>query len=257
MSTASAGPRRLFDTVLGLKLLMAITGLVWVGFLVGHLAGNALVFLGRDAINAYAYKLKSSGPLLWGARGVLLLAFVTHVWAAMQLTSRNRAARPRGYGKGLRSQRTGAAAKLMLLSGMVVLTFLVFHLAHFTLGLTNPDHFALRDASGHHDVYGMVVLGFQTPWLAAIYLVGVALLAAHLSHAIGSLLRTLGFDLDSQRNLALVGPALAAIIVIGKLAIVLGVAAGFVPDPAYPTGAAPAAAEGAAQASPKPAAHGA
>ncbi|TPV95287.1 MAG: succinate dehydrogenase cytochrome b subunit [Myxococcales bacterium FL481] len=220
----------LFRSTIGAKVLMAVTGGIWVGWLVLHMLGNLQVFAGRETFNAYAALLKGMPGLLWGLRIVMLAAFVTHVALAVSLSNRNRDARPHAYVRK-RESRTTPAGRFMLLSGLGTLAFIVYHLLHFTLGVTNPDHFQMVDAQGRHDAYGMLVRGFQTPAIAAAYLVAMAALSMHLSHAITSMLNTLGITTDAKPRLAMIGPVVTTILIVGNLVIVLGVWLNLQPDP--------------------------
>ena len=218
-------------STVGLKLLMAVTGILLILFLVAHLLGNLLVFQGREAMNAYAASLHAIPRLLWVARIGLLVVFVTHVWASIQLSRRNRAARPAGYARR-RWLRTSLASRAMLVSGIVVFLYLVFHLLHFTLGVLQPSTFAAQlpqDANGHLDVYGMVVQAFEQPVFVVVYVAAVVLLAMHLSHAATSFFQTLGLSHPRyDRFFRGFGPVLATILAIGYIAIPLAVVAGLV-----------------------------
>ncbi len=177
---------------------MALSGLLLVGFLLGHLAGNLLVFKGRQAMNDYAEFLKNSPELLWTARIGLLLIFAVHLLTGIRLQLVSRGARPVAYHKKGHLV-SSSASRSMLLTGAVVLVYLLFHLAHFTLGLVSPEDFQLTEqvirdgvASSRPDVYGMMLAGFQHDWLVALYVLGMILLGMHLSHGIASLFQSLG-----------------------------------------------------------------
>jgi succinate dehydrogenase / fumarate reductase cytochrome b subunit len=181
---------RFAQSSVGSKVVMAITGLgLWV-FIVAHLAGNLAMWGGPETMNHYAAVLKGNQPLLWAVRAALLLGFPLHIVAAIRTAQLNRAARPVAY---VHPPKTPAsmASKTMLLSGLLLLTFFVYHLAHFTWHLTNPADVTLL-ADGTVDVYAMVVRGFSVWWISAIYIVGQLLLAQHLSHGIASLFQHLG-----------------------------------------------------------------
>lgn len=202
----------LFTSSIGRKFLMAISGLVLVGFVIGHLVGNLQIFAHPDEINGYAHFLQSLGPLLWLARLTLLAAVGVHVWAAAVLTLENKAARgPTDYGVK-RFIRASLASRYMRLSGVVVLAFIVYHLAHFTLGVAGAETFktALPDyrmsddfhlagfpvvTAGEevHDVYSMVFLGFGHPLVSLFYLVAIGLLSVHLWHGVDSMFQTFGW----------------------------------------------------------------
>ncbi|MEE9382402.1 MAG: succinate dehydrogenase cytochrome b subunit [Nannocystaceae bacterium] len=226
----SPGTDSLARSTIGAKVVMAVTGAVWLGWLIAHMLGNLGVFAGRDTFNAYAALLQTSGLVLWGMRLTMLAALVAHVGAAMRLSALNLAARPHQYARK-QHLRASFAGRFMLVSGLLVLAFVVYHLLHFTLGVTHPDHFNVVDAQGRHDAYGMLVRGFQTPLVAAIYLVALAALSLHLSHAITSMLNTFGITTDGHPFFSRVGPAIATILILGNVAIVLGVSRDLQPDP--------------------------
>jgi succinate dehydrogenase / fumarate reductase cytochrome b subunit len=174
----------------GSKVVMAITGLgLWL-FIVAHLAGNLTVYLGRDTFNGYAAALHRNPLLLWTVRLGLIVGFPLHIFTAMRTVAINRAARPVDY---LYQNKTPArlAAKSMMLSGVVVLAFLGYHLAHFTWRVTGPQPTAPL-ADGSWDAYTMLVMGFQQPLIAGFYLLAQVLLAAHLSHGLYSMFQHLG-----------------------------------------------------------------
>jgi succinate dehydrogenase / fumarate reductase cytochrome b subunit len=229
----------LLDSTVGAKILVALTGLGLVGFVIIHMIGNLKVFQGPDSINAYAYFLKHSlGALIWIARGGLLLIFVLHLMLAIRLQLRSRAARPTAYQYPGNVQGS-AASKTMLWSGAVVGLFILFHLAHFTFAWVKGaevapgkvvNYLELTDAHGRHDVYSMVVAGFSNPGLVALYVVAQLVLFVHLLHGIQSTFQTLG--LKNRRFTPVIralGFAVAFTILVGNLAIVLGVMAGWAP----------------------------
>src|SRR5689334_20420419 len=169
----------LFGSSLGKKYIMAITGLVMFGFVVVHMLGNLHVFLGPEAINDYGYFLQSKPELVWAARIGLLVMVVLHVWAAIQLSAENKAARPKGYGN-YQIVAASYASRTMLVSGLVLLAFIIYHLMHFTvqvqgINLTNTNFVTLEDARHHHDVYNMIIIGFSQPIVSLFYIVSMCL----------------------------------------------------------------------------------
>lgn len=217
----------------GAKVLVALTGLSLVTFVVFHMIGNLKVFGGPDAINAYAHFLKHDlGALIWIARAGLLGLFVLHLTLAIRLKVRANAARPVPYAHPGSVQAT-PASRAMIHTGWVVLLFVVFHLAHYTFALvhtaelpdgTTVNYLDLKDAKGRHDVYRMVVAGFTTPWLCAVYIVTQLVLFVHLRHGIQSSFQTLGLKNARFRGaIGLLGLAVAGTILIGNLFIVCGV----------------------------------
>ncbi len=178
-------------------MMMAATGLFLIFFLVTHLCGNLQMFSGQDAVNTYAVLLKSFPKFLWGMRIALILAFVLHIGTSIRLSIKNRAARPISYGQN-KPVRASVASRTMLLSGLVVLSFVLFHLAHLTLGWINPEQANLIDAQGRHDVYNMTVLGFQNIYIASFYIIAQIFLSMHISHGFSSSAQTLGLAVDSK-----------------------------------------------------------
>jgi succinate dehydrogenase / fumarate reductase cytochrome b subunit len=216
---------------LGSKVVMAITGTLLFGFLVGHMAGNLLAFRGQEAMNAYAHFLKTSPILLWTVRVGLLVVFVLHVAVATTLVRKNKAARPERYVHAATVQASFASLT-MIYSGLVVLAFVVFHLLHFTLGTIQREHYVLQDALGRHDVYTMAVLGFRTPVVTLAYAVAVLLLGLHLSHGLQSLFQSLGIRHARLTPwLGTAAPIVAALLTVGFLAVPLSVLLGFVSLP--------------------------
>ena len=221
----------LLRTTVGRKVLMAVTGFLLLGFLLVHLFGNTYVLQGREELNAYAAWLKAN-PILWPARVGLAAIFGLHVWLGLSLARENRAARPVRYRGGLAQPLSSATSRSMALTGLVVLAFVVFHLAHFTFGAVMPDAYALVDEKGRHDVYGMVVAGFRNPWVLGTYAVAMALLGIHLAHAGQSFLQTLGVRYEYGNQLVKnLGLALVAAITLGNLALPVLVFLGFAGPP--------------------------
>lgn len=200
----------LFCSSIGRKIIMALTGLILVGFVVGHLVGNLQIFAHPDKINGYAQFLHQTGPLLWVARIGLLVAVGLHIWAATVLSLENRRARgPESY--GVKNWiKASFASRYIRWTGYIVLAFIVYHIAHFTLGVTDPADFKDRHAyvlttdytvlgfsavpAGAEvpNVYLMVYRGFQSAPVAIFYIVAVGLLSFHLLHGLDSLFQTLG-----------------------------------------------------------------
>jgi len=174
---------------------MAVTGLLLVLFVISHLAGNLLVYTGRDTLNDYAEFLKHNPLLVWTLRIGLLVVFVLHVLTSVRLSLANRAARPERY-VYMDTVQASAASRYMLLSGAMVFFYVIYHLLHFSAGIIDPDAFRMQQQmpDGHmrHDVFRMVVSGFQDDVVVAVYVVANLLLAWHLSHGIASLFQSLG-----------------------------------------------------------------
>ncbi len=199
---------------------MAISGLVMFLFVIAHLAGNLQIFLGEEAINRYGHFLQTNPELIWPARLFLLLMLVLHVWAAVKLSIENKAARPVGYANW---QPAGAtyASRTMLMSGIIVFVFVVYHLLHFTvqweyINLTHRNFVDFKDPSQRHDIFKMMVVGFENPWVSGFYIFGMALLCLHLSHGGSSMFQSLGWKNEAW------GPFLDKAARFGALLIFLG-----------------------------------
>lgn len=182
------GPLSLFLSSVGLKALMAVTGLMLVGFLVAHTAGNLQIFAGREVFNAYAAMLQSLGGLLWFMRLGLLGAVGLHILAAVKLSTENMAARNGRYAVQ-KSAATNYAARTMVVSGPILLLFIVYHIAHLTLGTT----FGAYEHSPT-DAYGNFVHGFSIPVVAWCYVVANLALGLHMFHGVWSMFQTLGIN---------------------------------------------------------------
>ncbi len=198
MSSVLDSLTRFYASSIGKKILVAVTGLVLVVFVLGHMIGNLLVFAGPDAINEYGHLLHSMGHggLIWVARLGLLAAFIVHLVATIHLTKQNREARDTKYGKEATRVAT-PASRIMIYSGLTVLAFLIYHLLHFTVRAgneyNNPDLYTyLLHGEPVHNVYKMVIDGFSWAPAAVFYIVAMVLLCNHLSHGVSSLFQTLG-----------------------------------------------------------------
>ena len=207
---------------------MAVTGLILVGFVVGHLLGNLTVYLGPDWINAYAQHLRELGPFLWLARIALLAAVGLHIGSSVVLTLENRSARPIGYGK-YTPEGTSFAARTMAVSGGLLFFYIVYHLLHFTFRVTHPEISHHLDAAGRHDVYNMVVLSFQNIYISTLYIVAMIFLCAHLEHGISSMFQSLG--LVNEKHVPLLGwisRAFSVLLFIGYASIPFSIYMGWI-----------------------------
>ena len=177
-----------FGSTIGKKVVMALTGIVLVGFVVGHMAGNLQLYLGPEALNAYGLSLREMlhGAGLWIARSVLLVSVGVHIWAATSLTLQSRAARPVGYREQSWTEST-YASRTMRWSGPILLLFILYHLAHFTLGSAHPQFV-------EGDVFHNVVTGFRVGPVVFFYVVAMLALGLHLYHGVWSMLQTLGLS---------------------------------------------------------------
>lgn len=218
--------RRFWDSSIGKKAVMAVTGIIGIGFVLGHMAGNLQMFKGTGAAQAmhdYAVFLRKTGGLLWLVRGVLLGAVALHVTAALQLTARNRAARRVTYAMW-KPQASTVASRWMRLGGIVLLAFIVFHIADMTFGIGVPEF-------RHLDPYNNLRHGFGRWWALAFYLVAMVALGFHLYHGAWASLRTLGVYRPSPRPLHRnIAVAIAVITALGFAAVPVGAALGLFND---------------------------
>lgn len=219
-----------YRSTIGKKIIMAVTGLIGIGFVIAHMAGNLQAFVGSNKLNAYGALLH--GPLaelLWLVRLVLIAAVLLHILMAYQLTMRARAARPIGY-QERRPQVSTWASRTMRWGGVLLLVFIVLHILHFTTGQVDPAGWHGRlDAAGRRDVYGNLVASFRIWWVAAFYILAMIFLGLHLYHGAWSSMRTLGYAKPSphplHRRIALV---VAVVIWLGFTIVPLGVIAGVI-----------------------------
>jgi succinate dehydrogenase / fumarate reductase, cytochrome b subunit len=215
MKVMLAGP--FYSSTVGKKVVMAITGLIGVGFLILHVAGNLQAFAGREKINSYSALLHGPGAeLLWVMRVVLIVALILHVIVAIQLAQRARAARPIGY-HSREPQVSTIAVRTMRWGGALILVFIVLHLLHFTTRDVDPAHWANRhDARGRYDIYGNIAVSFRIWWVSAFYLVAMMALGLHLWHGVWSSARALGVAKPSGHPLRRrIAPILAIIVWLG------------------------------------------
>lgn len=221
---AMAGAVALTKTTIGQKALVAVTGAILFGFVIGHLAGNLTLFAGPEAYNGYAESLKANLPLLWGVRSTLIVAVIVHIALTIQLAGRNAAARAVGYRKPREDLVTTYAARTMILSGPMLAAFIVFHLAHFTFpGLGIEFEF---DAA---NPFGNLVQSFRVWWVSAIYIFANVLLGLHLYHGGWSILQTLGANHPRYNAWAKRGAiGLALLVSGGNVGIPIAVMAGVV-----------------------------
>jgi succinate dehydrogenase / fumarate reductase cytochrome b subunit len=221
---------RLWQSSIGKKYVMAITGLGLFVFVIVHMLGNLQIYTGPEHLNAYARALKTTPALLWGARIGLLIITVLHVTAAVQLARANRRARPVGYVKAKPVAST-LAQRTMVISGLILLAFIIFHLAHFTLGWINPQFLELHDPVdlSRHDVYRMMIMGFSNPYVSIFYIVSMGLLLLHLSHGVSSLFQSLG--LRSKKAfvwLDKLAKGAALVLFLGNASIPVAILAGLI-----------------------------
>ncbi len=239
------GLTKFWRSTIGKKAVMAVTGVIGILFVLGHMTGNLLMFKGPDAMHHYALLLRTSMPLLYTVRAVLLLSVVLHAVAAYQLTMMSRAARPVDYAVR-RPQVTTFAARTLKIGGVIILVFIVYHILHLTLGTVHPQF-------THLDPYNNLRIGLSNPLVAAFYLLAAASVGLHLYHGAWSSVRTLGAARPSvhplRRKIAL---GIALIVAAGFMIIPIATLLGAFP-PADPViEVAPAAQNASAAAAPAP-----
>jgi succinate dehydrogenase / fumarate reductase cytochrome b subunit len=229
-----AAPNRLlalWNSVIGKKVVMAVTGAVLILFVIAHMVGNLKIFSGPEEINAYSRFLREVGwpelgygQLLWIVRSVLFVCVILHIVAATQLTILNRQARPVGY-ETRKNVETSWGALTMRWGGVLLAVFVVFHLFHFTGGMVGfqPGQFE------HLMVYQNVVAGFQVVPISLFYILAMAALCLHLDHGIWSMLQTLGWvNLYNTKSLRILSRIIALIIFAGFISVPISVLAGWV-----------------------------
>src|SRR6201997_522290 len=219
-----------WDTMIGKKIVMAVTGVVLIGFVIAHMLGNLKIFSGPDEINTYSRFLRevgtpelAYGQLLWVVRIVLLICVALHITAAVQLTRMSQAARPVGYGIK-RNVETTFAARMMRWGGVLLVVFIIFHLLHLTAGAVGfqPGQYK------HLAVYENVVTAFTLWPVALFYVVAMGALCLHLYHGIWSMLQTLGWSTArNQRQLKIVARAIAVVVFLGFSSVPVSVWAGW------------------------------
>jgi succinate dehydrogenase / fumarate reductase, cytochrome b subunit len=207
---------------IGRKVVMAVTGVILFGFVLGHLAGNLTVYVGPEALNGYAVFLRQflHGAGLWIARAVLLLSVILHIWSATSLTLTSRAARRVGYRERQWTEST-YASRTMRWSGVIILLFVIYHLLHFTFGTVHPSFV-------EGDVYHNFITGFQSVPVSIAYIVAMIFLGLHLRHGVWSMFQTLGVSHPRYIRWAHVGAWIfAVIVVVGNCSFPIAVLAGF------------------------------
>jgi succinate dehydrogenase / fumarate reductase cytochrome b subunit len=212
-----------FGSSIGRKVVMAVTGLVLYGFVVGHMIGNLQIFLGPRALNAYAVFLREflHGQGIWIARAGLLVAVALHLWAAVVLTLGNWAARPLGY-REWEPRESTYASRTMVWSGPILALFIVYHILHLTTGTLHPDFV-------EGDVYRNAVIAFQNPFASAFYVLAMIVLGLHMYHGFWSMLQTLGLSHPRWNPVRrAVSLFLAAGVVAGNISIPVAVLTGMV-----------------------------
>jgi len=215
---------RIWRSSLGKKFLMAVTGLILFGFVIGHLIGNLQIFIpdGGAAIDAYGKFLQSSKALLWTSRIGLLVAVILHIVCAIALTKQNKEARPEPY-RFKDYREAGYAARTMMISGPLLALFVIYHLGHFTTGHFAPEGFE------HLKVHDNMILGFKVWWASTAYIVAMVLLGTHLYHGGWSMFQSVGVNHPKWTPILKKGAAITAVLItLGYISIPLAIWAGIV-----------------------------
>jgi succinate dehydrogenase / fumarate reductase cytochrome b subunit len=204
---------------------MAVTGFFMLFFVIVHLLGNSSVFIGPSALNTYAEKLHSLGPLVWLFRGFMALMLVIHVWFGIALTLENSAANPSKYAVSKKLKAT-FSSETMIWTGVLILSFLVYHLMQFTLRVT-PDILPDAVANRPGDVYKMVITSFSSTSITVVYVIAMFALFLHLFHGIQSIFQTVGCANDrTLPAYSTVGKLLSVLFLVGYSAIPVLILAG-------------------------------
>jgi len=183
------GVLRFYSSSLGLKIVMAATGVILFGFIIGHLIGNLQIFAGPEVLDSYARFLKEKPEAIWTAQVTLLASIGLHILTAMQLTIRNCSARPIAYRLHMYDEAS-YAARTMVWSGPIIGLFVIYHLLHFTVGIVHPSQPDFRAEA----VYANVVSGFQQWPVALFYILAVLSLGFHIAHGVSSMFQSIGLN---------------------------------------------------------------
>jgi succinate dehydrogenase / fumarate reductase cytochrome b subunit len=228
LATRTTSPNRvasvstLYRSTIGKKIVMAVTGLLMLGFVVVHMAGNLKIFFGEQEFNSYAHWLRTVGEpivhetwFLWIQRSVLSVALVAHLWAAASLSRADLKARPVAYQA---RRRGGYATSTMRWGGVILLAFIVYHVLDLTMGVANPD----PDAGP----YGRVVADFHIWYITLAYVVAMGALALHIAHGLWSAANTLGVNKATTTAYRTAAIVVATAITVGFLLVPFGVVFG-------------------------------
>jgi succinate dehydrogenase / fumarate reductase cytochrome b subunit len=222
--TLLVGGVAFWRTTVGKKVVMAVTGAIFVLFVIGHMIGNLQIYLGPEALNHYAELLRElgHGGLIWVVRGTLLVAVILHIWAATMLTLGSWAARPVSYRHRLHHDQSTYASRTLRWGGPILLLFIIYHLLHFTTG-------DLHGSFEPGNVYHNVVAGFSVWWVSGVYIVAQLALGLHLYHGVWSMLQTLGLSHPSYNRLRTALALFVAVVVVaGNISIPVAVLTGVV-----------------------------
>jgi len=216
----------MLNSSIGLKITMALTGVILAGFVLVHMLGNLQVYQGPEALDAYGKLLRKEPALLWTFRLVLLSAVGLHIWAVIVLTRKNLQARPQAY-QARKYKESSFASRSMIITGPLILAFIIYHILHLTTGTVHPDF--QEGAVYHNLVAGLKGLGGIVGW---IYIVAMIMLAFHLWHGVWSMFQTLGAPEDRYRSLGRRFATIFTILVtLGFASVPLAVLTGFLKLP--------------------------
>jgi succinate dehydrogenase / fumarate reductase cytochrome b subunit len=212
--------QQFFEAPIGKKVVMAATGVILFGFVLGHMAGNLQFFLGQEKFDGYAELLRHTPALLWGVRVVLLVSVILHIVTSIQLTLLKRKARPVDYQKK-EAVDSSYASRTMMWSGPILAAFIVYHLMHLTLGVGG-----LPFQSGR--VYDNVIGGFRVIPVSIAYIVAMVLLGMHLNHGLWSMFQSLGIGHPRYSSwLRRFANVFSILVVLGFISIPIAVMAGY------------------------------
>jgi succinate dehydrogenase / fumarate reductase, cytochrome b subunit len=214
---------RFWNATIGKKIVMAISGIVLLGFVCAHLLGNLNFFRGAEAMDSYARFLRVEPALLWTARAVLLVMVLLHIWASVKLAMLNKfEARPVGYVKK-KNPGSSYASRTMYWSGPIILAFVIYHLMQFTWGVGGTPFQELHP-------YENLVAGFSVPAISIFYIFAMAMLMLHLYHGAWSLFQTLGVNHPRYTPMLRKFVAIISIILfVGFISMPIAILAGMRP----------------------------
>lgn len=204
-------------STVGRKYIMGISGLVWMGFILGHMAGNLLIFVSPDLYNSYGHAIISNKILIYGTEIVLIIALITHVFTAVTLTIQNRRSRNIQYAMTPNGEKGGSkASRTMALQGSIILAFIILHLISFKYG-THYD--TVVNGVTMRDLHRLVIEIFQQPIYFAWYCVALIIMMFHLSHGAHSIFQSFGIlERKMQKNLKSLAWLYAVVVVAGFIA---------------------------------------
>ena len=182
--TAATGVLKFYSTSIGKKVVMAVTGFMMFFFVCVHMVGNLQIYAGPDKLNAYAHFLQSTKSLLWSFRSVMFVCAALHILTAVLLTLQNWRSRPVRYTE-YTANESSFFSRNMIWTGLLMGFFVVYHLMHFTIGNLHPSFVAV-------EVHRNVVLGFSDGWVAAFYIISMAILGMHMGHGVFGMFQSLG-----------------------------------------------------------------